>query len=135
MTVAGSSYGGVDGVFLIVLSLMILGCLVQYWGIKSHKRQITRAVQAIPAEVVNISWMPFHSFFTEKNDTFYAVVLCLPSGQSVEAECKCNFWHGVYWKSMPWQHLAVADLAITCGQCGTGCQEAWKFCPHCGHCC
>lgn len=128
-------------IFLLVLSAVVF---FHWISMRSHKSSIRMEVAKLRARLVDIRWMPFYGW-GDKNDTFYEVTMVLPSGREVSAICKCNTWHGVYWKSTPWAQELMKEpvMAITadehpqqiisdCKTCGYGIQKRWVVCPNCG---
>lgn len=130
-------------VFILIIAAIIF---FQWFAMGSHKTEIRREVDRLKAKLVNIRWLPFFGG-GDKNDTFYEVTMVLPSGKRVSAVCKCNVWHGVYWKSMPWSQELLREPApdkkaeleartfrvvADCSRCGYGIQQGWSVCPNCG---
>lgn len=131
--------------WLIILVIAVI--IISHWfAMSSHKKEIRAEVGRLKANLVNIRWMPFFGG-GDRNDTFYEVTMVLPSGKRVSAVCKCNIWHGVYWKSTPWSQELLREPApdkkaeldtrplrviADCSRCGYGIQQGWSVCPNCG---
>ena len=142
MNLAASSQNNNWGAFLLVGGLLIL---FHWIAMGSHKADIRREVSRLKARLVNIHWLPFYGG-GDRNDTFYEVVMVLPSGRRVSAVCKCNVFHGVYWKSTPWSQELIREPAVSdapqpehsrgiiadCHRCGYGIRKGWIACPNCG---
>lgn len=132
-------------VWLIALVIVVI-LIFQWAAMLAHKAEIRNEVDRLKAKLLSVQWKPFYGF-GDSNDTFYDVTMELPSGKRVSAICKCNLWHGVYWKSTPWSQELLreptqpppaefpppsARVTADCSRCGYGLQEGWKVCPNCG---
>lgn len=126
--------------FLVLVVAIVIFC--RWLAMGAHKSAIRTEVTKLKSKLINIRWIPGGG---DKNDTVYEVTLVLPSGKQVSAMCKCNVWHGVYWKSMPWllrESAPKRDFApaakpmrvvADCSTCGYGLQDGWVACPNCGN--
>lgn len=142
---ANSSHNSGWMFFLVIIPAAIF---FKWLAIRSHKEEIRKEVGRLKAKLLQIQWLPCHGW-GDSNDTFYEVTMVLPSGRDVNAICKCNVWHGVYWQSTPWAQELLREpppatkppfepMADTtrvigdCSRCGHGIQAGWKMCPYCG---
>ncbi|MGV3662370.1 MAG: hypothetical protein ACO1TE_19460 [Prosthecobacter sp.] len=134
----------------MIVIFILVAIFFQWLAMGSHKHEIRMEVTRLKAKLLKIRWLPFHGW-GDSNDTFYEVTMVLPSGRRVEAVCKCNYWHGVFWQSTPWaqellrepppateakppfESMAEATRVISdCSRCGYGMQKGWVACPNCG---
>jgi hypothetical protein len=144
MHLSHPSSGGSAGWFIIPVIAIII--FFHWLAMGAHKSAIRTEVYKLKAKLINIRWLPFEGG-GDKNDTFYEVTMVLPSGRRVNALCKCNMWHGVYWKSTPWAEELLREPApknefdpsvkpmrvvADCATCGYGLQQGWVACPNCG---
>lgn len=129
----------------LILPVIAIVIFCHWLAMGSHKSSIRTEVSKLKAKLISIKWLPFHGG-GDRNDTFYEVTLVLPSGKRVSSICKCNIWHGVYWKSTPWSEALLREpvpeakfdpsqsmrVVADCSRCGYGIQQGWVACPNCG---